>query len=81
MYTDVEVFNGQGLQSPTSLHLWNLESPDALQHLKEEKVTHVVIFMDKLPGLQKSPLWGNLKEIYRNNDTKEILYRVVYPPD
>ncbi len=60
VYSRPEVFNGWGFDGPTNMGEWSMTSPDALQRMRAEGITHVVICTGQEPLLRQTPLWPHL---------------------
>jgi hypothetical protein len=78
LYSDVELFNGNLYDSPTQMGQWSLGSPDALQRLKEARITYLAICSDQETNLLRLPLARNLVPIQLPEGTGHLLYRVDY---
>jgi hypothetical protein len=81
LYCDVEVFNGGTYDGPVGLGEWSLDSADALERLRRERITHVAAYPKVWPWrrLSETPVGRYLMEEWRDGET-EVLYRVDYPP-
>jgi hypothetical protein len=79
LYSDIQMFNGSIWESPTSLGIWSLAKPDALERLKAKKVTYVTLWVKDIPQYQEYRIWRNLQEIYRTQETEpQALFKVNY---
>jgi hypothetical protein len=78
LYSDVELFNGNLYDSPTQMGQWSLGSADALEHLKEARITYVAICGDQEADVMRLPLARRLEPVDLPPGTGHLLYRVDY---
>lgn len=77
LYSDVELFNGDGWGGPRTLGEWSLQSPDAASRLSREGITHVVVDRLMWPAarLDSSVLRASLRVLWESPDGM-VLYRL-----
>ncbi len=72
-YSDIDFYDG--LVAPSEGYQpWSPVSPDALRHLREERIDYVLVPQNQEAALEKAPLYPYLAETHRTDD--EVLYRV-----
>lgn len=75
-YSDIRIFNGEGYDGPSGLQQWNIYSPDALEHLRQERVTYLFASSAQMPQIAQTMLWPHLREVYRSPDNTGVLFQL-----
>jgi hypothetical protein len=76
LYSDVELFNGEGWDGSRALGEWSLESRDAPSRMARAGITHVVVDRSRWPAsrLDRCVLRASLRELWESPDGM-ALYR------
>lgn len=79
VYSDIRIFTGRHLSSPTVLQQWSIDSPDVMQHFKEAGITHVTVFSRDAQRIMQLPVGKYLSKLYQVRSDGEVLFKVNYP--
>jgi hypothetical protein len=75
-YSQIELFDGYSYEGPAGLQEWNLQSVDALQHLRQENITYLYATKAQIAGLMDSPLASHLQEVFHSPDMSDVLFKM-----